>query len=599
VGDGEIARLVTSAEIARLAGVGRAAVSNWRRRYPDFPKPAGGPDSSPTFSIEEVTQWLAATGKGKQLRVEGVTKTGTHRLDRATRQTLPRTQNTVGGEPVPGPSLRAATRTSWSSKSTADVVGERTRRQRSRFADMLVALLPDETSGPVIDPACGRGDLLHAAAVRFGNAVELLGLDVEQDAVSRTAALLDDAADVDNLAGAASAPSRTRATLRAAVALTDQRLRMYRGAAVAVLCELPTAQPQWLADQSVSDRRWVFGIPAPRDADLAWAQLCYDLLRPRGTAVLALSARTCVQGSGRSIRAAMLRAGVLSAVIALPEGADPDSVHPRGVGSVLWVLRRPTSGAPERTVAMVDLSDILPQEIPTDHAAWTAVKADPTHCRDIAAIDLLDDEVALLPSRFVERDTGEQATAYLRAADRLPVLLERLAEGLPRLDRSPTKPGFHLVPLHELEQVGSLRIRPRTVTPRVGDVLVHAGSKPPTVVTAASDGTSGYATTNEEAAIAHVIEIATDRLDPYFVAGFLQADASAIPIVNTAGTLSRDDLRRCRIPRLPLAQQQRYGAAFRKLADLESVLRKATELSGDVLRAAADGLTSGALAPPE
>ena len=30
---------VTAADIARLAGVGRAAVSNWRRRHPDFPRP--------------------------------------------------------------------------------------------------------------------------------------------------------------------------------------------------------------------------------------------------------------------------------------------------------------------------------------------------------------------------------------------------------------------------------------------------------------------------------------------------------------------------------------------------------------------------------
>jgi len=34
--------LVSAAEIARLAGVTRAAVSNWRKRYDDFPGPAGG-----------------------------------------------------------------------------------------------------------------------------------------------------------------------------------------------------------------------------------------------------------------------------------------------------------------------------------------------------------------------------------------------------------------------------------------------------------------------------------------------------------------------------------------------------------------------------
>ncbi|MEU0251956.1 N-6 DNA methylase [Streptomyces sp. NPDC006184] len=54
---------VTAAGIARLAGVGRAAVSNWRRRHPDFPKPVGGSETSPSFALAEVEYWLRAQGK--------------------------------------------------------------------------------------------------------------------------------------------------------------------------------------------------------------------------------------------------------------------------------------------------------------------------------------------------------------------------------------------------------------------------------------------------------------------------------------------------------------------------------------------------------
>jgi hypothetical protein len=46
--------VVTLAEIARIAGVGRAAVSNWRRRYDNFPSPVGGTDTSPQFSLPQV-----------------------------------------------------------------------------------------------------------------------------------------------------------------------------------------------------------------------------------------------------------------------------------------------------------------------------------------------------------------------------------------------------------------------------------------------------------------------------------------------------------------------------------------------------------------
>ncbi|MFD4508757.1 N-6 DNA methylase [Streptomyces sp. NPDC058457] len=54
---------VTAAGIARLAGVGRAAVSNWRRRHADFPKPVGGTETSPSFALTEVESWLRDQGK--------------------------------------------------------------------------------------------------------------------------------------------------------------------------------------------------------------------------------------------------------------------------------------------------------------------------------------------------------------------------------------------------------------------------------------------------------------------------------------------------------------------------------------------------------
>ena len=54
---------VTAAGIARLAGVGRAAVSNWRRRHTDFPKPVGGTETSPSFALTEVENWLRRQGK--------------------------------------------------------------------------------------------------------------------------------------------------------------------------------------------------------------------------------------------------------------------------------------------------------------------------------------------------------------------------------------------------------------------------------------------------------------------------------------------------------------------------------------------------------
>src|ERR1700749_1930638 len=58
---------INAGDIARLVDVGRAAVSNWRRRYEDFPQPVGGTASSPLFSLHEVEQWLRRNGKSYQL----------------------------------------------------------------------------------------------------------------------------------------------------------------------------------------------------------------------------------------------------------------------------------------------------------------------------------------------------------------------------------------------------------------------------------------------------------------------------------------------------------------------------------------------------
>ena len=115
------------------------------------------------------------------------------------------------------------------------------------------------------------------------------------------------------------------------------------------------------------------------------------------------------------------------------------------------------------------------------------------------------------------------------------------------------------------------------------------GGRPPVVATGDDD----------ERAVTQVIEVDAERLDPWFVAAFLGAEASAIPVTNTLGALSREDLRRCRIPRVSRTEQLRFGQAFRKLDELQTLLRKATDLTASVIETAAYGLRTGALAPPD
>ncbi|SEF16395.1 hypothetical protein SAMN05428942_7262 [Streptomyces sp. 2112.2] len=54
---------LTLSAIGRRAGVGRAAVANWRRVHADFPPAVGGTEESPQFEEADADAWLHAHGK--------------------------------------------------------------------------------------------------------------------------------------------------------------------------------------------------------------------------------------------------------------------------------------------------------------------------------------------------------------------------------------------------------------------------------------------------------------------------------------------------------------------------------------------------------
>ncbi|MGW3786965.1 N-6 DNA methylase [Micromonospora chokoriensis] len=57
--EGQIpAQLVTMTEIAEFAQVRRPTISNWRRRHPQFPKPARDDGQSALFEAEAIARWL-------------------------------------------------------------------------------------------------------------------------------------------------------------------------------------------------------------------------------------------------------------------------------------------------------------------------------------------------------------------------------------------------------------------------------------------------------------------------------------------------------------------------------------------------------------
>jgi hypothetical protein len=575
---------MTAAAIARLAGVGRAAVSNWRKRHPDFPQPVGGSPASPLFDRDAVVAWLKTTGKADQLATAGQTDGGTRRVSQLPLDLDYREHLTSSGKSLPGRSMTSLL-------------------PHELFAQAVVALLPEdvatsrsanEDAPAILDPACAAAVLLMAVADRFGDQVRLAGQEIA-DGPARIAAF--------NL----SVNSRgAKFEVHTGDSFTDNQLAGYLGRAAAVVCEPPFDRPDWPVAELTSDPRWEFGIPAPRDGELAWVQHCYAHLRPGGTAVVAVTQRTCVATSGEHIRAALIRTGVLRAVIALPHGLS--SVP--GADLCLWVLRRPLAEAspdwrnrrPERAarygraseadavVQMVDLTMLAAQaDIPQEYAAWQRLlrDADTSIVRAVPRLELREEGASLLPSRYVENRADVPAADLARITGHLERLYAQVGEGLPRFPGAANSARLASVTLAELERAGALAIRSRDDAPRRGDVLLRNHGRMPVVATG----------TDADTGIAQVVTIDPTRIDPDFVALFLRSEVAALPVANTLGAINRDDLRRCRIPRLPLADQRKYGQAFQLLTELEQALTKLSDISTKVVEQAIHALITGVVAP--
>ena len=187
--------LVTAADIARLAGVGRSAVSNWRRRYAGFPQPAAGTPASPLFALAEVEAWLR--GQGRLLEVPLVERAWQElrvragddlRLASALADAGERLALGQAAEPPAVADLAAAI----GPADTFEALLSRFHETRARsaagpdaeIAGLMAALVKGAVT--VLDPACGTGELLLAA--RDNGSRRLLGQDAGAD-LARLAAV--------------------------------------------------------------------------------------------------------------------------------------------------------------------------------------------------------------------------------------------------------------------------------------------------------------------------------------------------------------------------------------------------------------------------
>ncbi|HJP79795.1 MAG TPA: N-6 DNA methylase [Pseudonocardiaceae bacterium] len=589
---------VNAGEIARLVDVGRAAVSNWRRRYEDFPQPVGGTASSPLFSLTEVEDWLRRNGKSfrvspadrvwQQLRASDDDLRLGQVVARAGEMLLALLDRAPVTGDLAGPIAELAAELGH--RDAFEALCERYLAAHSRqlavTAPSIVALLAElvGTRDTVLDPACGLGGLLLAVGGR-----RVLGQEVSEVS-ARIASVRMRLAELPD------------STILAGDSLREDGFG--DELADAVVCDPPFNERSWGYTELTSDPRWVYGLPPRGESELAWVQHCLAHVRPGGLVAILMPSAAAARRPGKRIRGNLLRAGALRAVLTLADGG-PD----------LWLLRRPEAG--ERP-AMRILLGVLDGEFDPIVRGWKRYLGEPEFAEGelftVPVLDLLDDDVDVSPARHRGlrggTDVGAEYAAALSgllsvppveppelaiAADRrvLPTRTvgELIKAGLVTVRHASAKMGLGEgdVPVLTIDDLAAGRLAsgrtvdaPDLVRLREGDVV------------AAPMGLARVMQVDDVVLGPYlsVYRVDPEHLDPDFLAGFLRAADQ----MSATGS-SRIDARRTAVPRLALAEQRHYAAVFRQLIGLQDTVARTAEQASTLVRLGFAGLVDGHLLP--
>jgi hypothetical protein len=482
---------LTASGIARLANVGRAAVSNWRRRYADFPTPVGGTPTSPSFDAREIEHWLRRHGRLHQAGIEQwawrhiesyqpaarisdvLSIAGAHLLVRAE-------QATTTGDGVPTPKqLLARLRTL--DPGLATLVGDVLPKQ---WDAQLTALLRTVDQLGVEQGTEAAFEYLHSQYVTSAHSLSglagtpnsvadvmltLAGSGARTfDFTSGTGSILRMAADRALQDGTTTRcyaqEINSQYALITLLRLWFVHLRARRDGydaeppvvhvgdslladalpdlrADVVVANFPFGIHDWGHDRLAYDPRWTYGLPPRTEPELAWVQHALSHLSPSGIAVVLMPPAAASRPAGRRVRAELIRHGALRAVIALPAGLMP----PTGIGLHVWVLTQPRPG----DLLVIDTTSASESRSLSEivGTAWAAYRSDryvelPGVHRTVPAIDMLDDQVDVTPQRHLPQAgelTVSSAQAIARISD-FDQLLDQVRRSLPAVREAQTAP---------------------------------------------------------------------------------------------------------------------------------------------------------------
>ena len=459
--------LVGATQIAALADVGPSAVSNWRNRFDDFPRPVESvPGGRDLFELKEVESWLRTHGKLRQegrtkrilfqaadllrgeLSIASMTETlgaafclaaiatkQDRELDRARDLTA-----TIAAVEAADPRLKDVLQPLLAiRRDSADrVLGlilEIPSEERPECFDWLLSRYDEQRGGPghssgetqtallsalldgeegvVYDPAAGFGGFLVAAAGSMAGNFRIFG----QEANSATSQIARQRFLVHDLT----------VSMATGDTLSDDKWPDLR--ADVVVCDPPYQVKRSWPAAAADDPRWIFGHP-PRVADFAWLQHALYHLAEGGRAYVFLPPGSLFRsGQERDLRTRLLAHGMVEAVVSLPAGSSPRT----GIPLVLWILRRDRSASDESPVLLVDplaatavsRTEFVGNSIPKLASLlreWRGTGELSEQSEAIAVPvpveDLLDEDANMVPARWLYQDlTVERREEQEKAAE--------------------------------------------------------------------------------------------------------------------------------------------------------------------------------------
>lgn len=464
--------LVSPSDIADIADVSRAAVSNWRKRSDDFPRPIAGTSSKPLFSIQEVSAWLRSHGY-KIEQDDGETAVwsamnllrGTISVDAVAelllslavarkRGTRPPTFTGVSPATLELVEDAVATADLSALGPTVDFALERLARAQgkmgaevgfigSRTSTMLANIAARRPGGLLYDPACGIAAALIEAVDKGGRPEQVVGHDVNVAAL-RVAAQRAELHDVS-------------------IELTATDV-MAEDIAPGLLAHTVILEPPFglRLDRSgrwLMDDRFVFGPPPRVSADTAWLQHAIAHLTGAGRAYVLSPVGTLFRsGEEGKIRAELVRRGCVEAIVGLPGKLLPHTSIPLA----LWVLRRPDAHALTESILFIDATETNSPE--TQVHEWltdTEQRRAVPHI-SVPITDVLAADSVLNPQRWVnrtERDPADVIAAYEAGWAQIHDSMDQVKNALASFQRRESNSHSRVMTVGELANQGVLEVR--------------------------------------------------------------------------------------------------------------------------------------------